>query len=119
MSSPLDPIDASLALLRRALLTGDAPATLAASTQLRQQLSALAEAAAPAGSGTSPVVAALSAGDRQRIHARLSQAATELHLQRENLVRRSVPVDRAVKAVFGEPQDATYSAGMARRFQSV
>jgi hypothetical protein len=34
-------------------------------------------------------------------------------------VRRSVPVDRAVKALFGESQQATYGAGRASRFQAV
>ncbi len=119
MSAPLNDIDASLALLRAALLAGDAPATLSASTRLRQQLSNLAEAATQGGAGATPAAAALPAADRQRVLARLQQAATELQLQRENLVRRSVPVDRAVKALFGEPAQTTYGDSRARRFQAL
>ena len=119
MTSPLDDIDASLALLKAALLAGDAPATLAASTRLREQLVAVAQAVAPTGVGNSPALSGLSAAERQRVRVRLKQAATELQLQQENLVRRSVPVDRAVKALFGESQQATYGAGRASRFQPV
>lgn len=119
MTSPLDDIDTSLALLKAALLADDAPATLAASTRLRQLLVALAQAVAPTGAGNNPAVSGLSAADRQRVRSRLKQAAIELQLQQENLVRRSVPVDRAVKALFGESQQATYGGGRANRFQAV